>query len=264
MPDPILTPIPGFADPFSSLTHLIGAVVFAGLAIPLVRHGWTAGHTARRVASLVIFSASAVLLLSMSGVFHLLDAGSTGRVVMQRFDHAAIFILIAGTFTPIHTILFKGPWRWGMLAFIWLLAIAGVTLKTIFFRSTGTTLGLCLYVGMGWVGAISSVLIGRQYGARLVMPLLLGGVVYTLGALIELFEPRAVLLGVIRSHELFHVAVLGGLAFHWRLVWLVAATGSESNPRAQQHDGSPVRGTTRGQKQIAGTEWRGEGPANGL
>lgn len=226
MSDHPLLSIPGFTDPVSSLTHLIGAGVFAVLSVPLVRHGWRAGHTPWRVASLMTFAASAVFLLSMSGVYHMMETGGMARQVMQRLDHAGIFILIAGTFTPIHAILFKGPWRWGMLAFIWTLAIAGVTLKTIFFGATGTTLGLALYVGMGWVGALSMYAIWRRFGPRMVFHLAMGGLVYTIGAGVELLEPRELVAGVIRAHELFHVACLGGLAFHWRLVWVI--TGHES------------------------------------
>ena len=227
MPSETLYAIPGFADPFSSLSHLIGAAVCVGLSVPLVRKGLDARHDDGRkrgvghVASLVIFGAAAVLLLTMSGVFHMLGPGAP-RTVFQRLDHAAIFVLIAGTMTPIHAILFRGVWRWGMLAFVWMLAVAGVTLKSIYFDMVPQALGVGLYLGMGWLGLASMILLARRYGAPMVVPLVLGGLAYTAGAAVEWAEPGAIIPGVVRAHEMFHVAVLLGLALHWWFVWRTA------------------------------------------
>lgn len=222
-----LRAIPGFADPFSSISHLLGAVFFAGMTIPLLckARRTPGGASAGRVASLIIFAFSSVLLLSMSGVFHLLEFGGAARQVLQRLDHAAIFILIAGTFTPIHTIVFRGVLRWGMLAFIWTVAVLGVTLKSVYFTSTPEGLGVSLYVGMGWFGLLSMIVLTRREGFRMVVPMLLGGIAYTVGAVIEFANPRPLVAGVIRAHEIFHVAVLAGLAAHWWFVWSIADQG---------------------------------------
>lgn len=220
--------IPGFTDPFSSLSHLLGAAVFAGLARPLVHRGVRANGAAGmkslngRTVSLAIFAVAAVFLLTMSGVFHLLGPEGSARPILRRLDHAAIFVLIAGTFTPIHTILFRGAWRWGMLAFVWTLAALGVTLKSIFFDSTPQALGLGLYIGMGWTGLASMGALWKRMGPRGLAPLLGGGIAYTLGAAIEGIEPRPLVAGVIRAHEIFHVAVLAGLGLHWWFVWRIA------------------------------------------
>lgn len=256
-----LVSIPGFADPFSSLTHLIGAAFFAWLIVPTVRRARSAGRNAGAAASLIIFGVSAVFLLSMSGTYHLLTPGVEGlgvgsrvgisgggvggggggaRAVLQRLDHAAIFVLIAGTFTPIHSLLFRGVLRWGMLAFIWTLAVVGVTLKSIFFQSTPPTLGLWLYVAMGWFGLVAMVAVARRYGLRAVLPLVGGGVVYTLGAVIEVLEPPALVTGVIRAHEVFHLAVLGGLALHWRFIWNAITMPRPPRPPSRT-GGAPAR-----------------------
>ncbi len=228
MPSATLYSIPGFADPFSSLSHLLGAAVCAVFAVPLIRKGLSARHDDGRrpgvghITSLVIFAASAVLLLTMSGVYHMLGPGGGARAVFQRLDHAAIFILIAGTFTPIHAILFRGLWRWGMLVFVWTLAVTGVTLKSIYFASMGMTLGVGLYIGMGWIGAASIFLLVRRYGLRMALPVALGGLAYTAGAALDWAEPSAIIPGVVRGHEIFHIAVLIGLALHWLFVWRTA------------------------------------------
>jgi hypothetical protein len=92
-------PLPGFSDPVSSWTHLAGAGAFACLAPSLLRRGRGDGA---RLAFLGVFTFSTVFLLSMSGVYHLLSPGGAGRAVLRRLDHGAIFMLIAGTFTPLH------------------------------------------------------------------------------------------------------------------------------------------------------------------
>ncbi len=229
-----LRSVPGFQDPFSSLTHLGGAGVFAALSFFLIRRGLRAEHGVHRgrVASLAVFACSAVLLLTMSGVFHLLSPGA-GRDVLQRLDHAAIFLLIAGTFTPMHTILFRGPWRWGMLAFIWTIAILGVTLKSIFFASLPAWAGTLLYVGMGWVGVLSFATLVRRHrprGFRFARHLIFGGIAYTIGAALELIDPPPLIMGVVRSHEVFHIAVLAGLGLHWRFIWKIAARAMPQGP----------------------------------
>ncbi len=235
-----LYPIPGFTDPFSSISHLVGAGVFAILGVALVRRALRTGEPPRgeipavslpvRVASLAIFSISAVILLATSGTFHLLGHEGAARGVLQRLDHAAIFVLIAGTYTPIHAIMFRGVWRWGMLAFIWTLAALGVTLKSIFFLSTPPTIGIALYVGMGWVGLLSMIALARRFGVRMIWAVLAGGMTYTAGAAVEWLEPRALIAGVLRAHEVFHLAVLAGLGLHWWFIWSISDSTRNTTP----------------------------------
>ena len=213
-------PIPGFSDPVSSLAHLIGAGVFAVLALLLLRRG--RGHLGRMI-SLGVFAFSTVFLMSMSGVYHLLAPGGAGRAVMVRLDHSAIFVLIAGTFTPAHAILFRGWRRLVPLVLIWTCAVCGVTLKTIFFEDVPEELGLALYLGMGWLGLFSGLMIWWQYGWRMIGPLLGGALAYTGGAVLEYYRLPILIPGVLAAHELFHLAVLAGVGFHWRFIWNIAA-----------------------------------------
>jgi Zn-dependent membrane protease YugP len=83
-----------------------------------------------RVASLLIFSISLILLLLASGIYHAFEPG-LGKQIFRRLDYACIYLLIAGTGTPIHVILFRGWWRWGMLVFIWSFAVIGLILMAI-------------------------------------------------------------------------------------------------------------------------------------
>jgi channel protein (hemolysin III family) len=218
--------IPGFSDPFSSLTHLAGAGVFALLAIPLLRRG----HGNRvRVACLGMYAASCVLLLATSGVYHLLAPGGDGRAVLIRLDHGAIFILIAGTFTPVHGILFHGRGRWAFLFLLWGVTIAAVTLKTVFFTDLAEWVGLALFLGLGWMGVFSGGILWARYGWRFVRALVWGGVAYTVGALLEFLRWPVLIPGVIGPHELFHIAVLAGVGLQWWFVYQFAS-GATSSP----------------------------------
>jgi channel protein (hemolysin III family) len=209
-------PIPGFSHPVSSLSHLLGAGVFALLGFFLLRRG--KGNTAYMI-SLSVFVFSCVFLLSMSGVYHLLEPGGAGNQVLQRLDHAAIFALIAGSFTPVHVILFRGFWRWGVLLLIWASAATGITLKVIFFDEIPEWMSLALYLGMGWMGLASGISLGRRHGFAFIKSLVFSGLSYTLGGLLEFLRWPVIVTGVLGPHELFHFAVLAGIAFHWRFLF---------------------------------------------
>jgi channel protein (hemolysin III family) len=211
--------IPGFADPVSSLTHLIGAAVFSLLTYFLVRRAW--GYPVH-VAVLSLFAFGSVFLLSISGVYHLLPYEWTGRMVMQRLDHAAIFVLIAASFTPPHGILFRGFQAWLPIALMWLLAVTGITLKTIFFTSLPEWAGVMIYLGFGWIGIFSGVILWCRFGFCFIVPLLAGALAYTIGAILHMAHWPVIVPGVIGSHELFHVAVLMGVACHWYFMWQIA------------------------------------------
>jgi len=207
--------IPGFTDPFSSISHLLAALIFlvAGIIL-IVRHR----RKGFGIFSLSVFIFSSVTLLSLSGTYHLLDNGSTGRYVLRRLDHAGIFLLIAATFTPIHVNLFKGFSRWGVLGIIWILAICGIILKSIFFNTIPEWLGLLFYLGLGWFGLLTAYLLQRRYGFRFILPIIYGAIAYTLGALSGFMQSVYILPGVIGSHEVFHLAVITGIAFFWSFI----------------------------------------------
>jgi channel protein (hemolysin III family) len=208
-------PLPGFSDPASSLSHLLGAAVFAGLTPLLLRHG--RGHPGR-LLRLGLFAFATVLQLSVSGVYHLLGAGA-GRAVLQRLDHGAIFVLIAGTNTPVYGVLFRGPGRWLPLLVFWSFAAAGVALKVVFFDDFPELFGVLLYLGLGWFGAYGGWLLWRRHGAAYVAPLLYGGLAHSAGAVLEFLRTPTLLAGVVGPHELFHLFVLLGAGCHWWFVF---------------------------------------------
>jgi channel protein (hemolysin III family) len=149
----------------------------------------------------------------------------------MRLDHAAIFVLIAGSFTPVHVILLRRRWHGHLLAWIWGAAIAGLTLKTIYFNAVPAWLGLLLYLGLGWLGVISTVALARGFGVRFVLPLVWGALAYTFGAMADFANWPVLVAGVVGPHEVFHLAVIAGVSFHWAFISSIA-----SGSRAQALD----------------------------
>jgi hemolysin III len=211
--------IPGFADPFSSLSHLLGAALFAVFSVLLLRRG--RGDTLR-MASLAIFSFGTVFLLSSSGIMHLLGRDGTAHSVMRRIDHAAIFALIACSFTPIHVILFRGRQRWIVLTVVWIIAITGIWFKTMYFELIPPTVGTAIYIGMGWIGLVSWLAVVKRYGFQFASPIMWGGFAYTIGGVLDSLHWPVLVSGIIQWHEVFHMAVLIGLGCHWAFIFSVA------------------------------------------
>jgi channel protein (hemolysin III family) len=209
-----------FSDSVSAWSHLGGALAFGGLGVALVSRG---RGESLRMLSLFVFATSCVLLLSVSGAYHLQPPAGADREFLRRLDHAAIFVLIAGTFTPVHAILFRGAWRWGVLVGVWAFALCGIVFKTLYFADIPESIGLFLYLAFGWFGLASSIALARRFGFRVVRLALSGAMAYTLGALVDFLRWPDPLPGIVGPHELFHLAVLAGISFHWRFIYGVAA-----------------------------------------
>lgn len=213
-----MTPIsiPGFTDPVSSFSHLLAAILSLVGSFYLLSKG--RGNTARVIA-LGVFSFALVFLFSMSGVFHLLDRGGEARDVIQRLDHVGIWILIAGTFTPIQVILFRGAWRWTMLLLIWTLTITGMVLEVVFFTSFPEWLLLSFFLGLGWLGAISVIQFAKTFKGASIKLIVAGGAFYSLGAIIDFSRPPNLVDGVVGPHEIFHIFVVLAALCHWLFVY---------------------------------------------
>ncbi|MES2965423.1 MAG: hemolysin III family protein [Bdellovibrionota bacterium] len=206
----------GFADPVSSWSHLLSAsVALIGTGVFVAK----GRGSALRVFALMVFSFALVFLFSMSGVFHLLERGGDARDVLRRLDHAGIWTLIAATFVPIHVILFRGHRRWTILAAVWIAAITGMVIEMVFFDDVPEFILLSLFLGLGWVGALSGYHFRRSYGDPSLRRLALGGLAYSIGALIDFLNWPVLIPGVLGPHEIFHFFIIAGAAYHWAFVF---------------------------------------------
>ncbi|MEM7228383.1 MAG: hemolysin III family protein [Planctomycetota bacterium] len=222
---PELIHVPGFYEPFNAISHLVATIIFIGLGILLIRH---ARGERQRIAFASVYAFACIFMLSMSGVYHMLVVDGTASAVMRRLDHGAIFILIAGTFTAVHGIVFRGWIRWFPLIVVWAVTIASVTLKTVFFNSVPPGVGTALYVVLGWGVGLVAIPIYRQHGAKYLAPLFYGGMAYSIGAICHALPWLIVIPRVIHAHEVWHLAVMAGAGLHWWFIWNVIRDEKQS------------------------------------
>lgn len=211
--------LPGLFEPVGALTHLVGSLVFALLSIGLLRR---ARGDARRVLMVAVYACACVLLLALSGAYHMLPEGQSAREVLGRLDLSAIFVLIAGTHTPVHGLFFRGFARWGSLTAIWLCAAAGATCFTIFYDRWPRGLAVAVFLLLGWAGCGAAVAVWRRLGTKGVALLLLGGLAFTIGALLLCLNWPVLVPGIVGPHELWHLCVLAGMGLHWAFLYRVA------------------------------------------
>ena len=205
-------------EPVNSLTHWGGAVLALFGLIALLIVGW---GTPAKVISLAIYGVSLIFLFSASATYHMVRAKDKVLEIFRKIDHAAIYFLIAGTYTPFCINAFTGFWKWGMLTIIWSLALIGIGIKVFIIR-VPRWLNAGIYIAMGWlvIGASGQLLAALP--VWVLTWLLIGGVVYTLGAIVYITKIFNFKPGVFGFHEVWHIFVLLAAAAHYVAVIGVA------------------------------------------
>jgi len=199
-------------DPVSSLTHLAGAVLAIPYTILLVaeavRHA-----SARHIVAFAVFGASLFLLYAASAIYHMPRFSEKAIRVLRRIDHMMIFVLIAGTYTPVCLLPLRGGWGWTLFGLVWGLAVAGIVLKAAWMQAP-RWLSTAIYVFMGWLVLIAFFPLVQTISTTAVMLLAGGGLVYTAGAVMYAVKWPPLRWRHFGFHELFHVFVLGGSSLH--------------------------------------------------
>jgi hemolysin III len=206
-----------FREPDNGLTHLAG-VLLALVALGVLTGLALGAGSARAVVAFAVFGLSLVALYTASTLYHALPLGPVGVARLQRLDHTMIYVLIAGSYTPLCLLALHGGWRWGLLGAIWGLAAVGVALK-VAWRAAPIWFSPTLYVAMGWLALAAAPAFRTAIPLAGQGWLLAGGIVYTLGTAIYALERPRLRPGVFGSHALWHLLVIGGSACH---VWAVA------------------------------------------
>ncbi len=192
-----------------AITHGVGlALSVAGLivlVVAAVRYG-----SVWHIVGCSIFGAALVLTYTASTLYHSLPS-QYGKSIFQRLDHSAIFLLIAGTYTPFTLVTLRGPWGWSLLSTVWAVAIFGIGLQFTSFRWK-RVVSIILYVALGWVVvvAIKPMMAAIATGGLLLIAL--GGIVYTVGIVFYGMKRRY-------AHAVWHVFVMAGSALHFFAVF---------------------------------------------
>jgi len=194
----------------NSLTHGLGALLSAVGTLVLVLAAAREGDVWKLV-SFSIFGASLILLYSASTFYHA-SRSPRGREIWKMLDHCAIFLLIAGTYTPFLLVNLRGPTGWTLFGIIWGLALAGIILKLLFGHRY-KILRVIVYLAMGWLIVFAAGELNTQVSELGVRLTVIGGVVYTLGVVFYLADRLPY------NHAIWHLFVVGGSLCHFYAIY---------------------------------------------
>ncbi|MFZ2491354.1 MAG: hemolysin III family protein [Thermoanaerobaculia bacterium] len=203
-----------YGERFNAISHLVGAslaLVGAAVLIPVA----VVWGDARRTTAAAIYAAMLCLLYLSSTLYHSLKGRA--KDIFRVFDHCAIYLLIAGTYTPLALVTLRGPVGWTLFAIVWGLAVAGIA-KDVFLHGRFRVISVVLYLVMGWlvIAAFEPLKAALPFAG--LAWLVAGGIVYTLGVIFYAMSKK-----VPHSHGVWHLCVLGGSACHYVVVLLYVA-----------------------------------------
>ncbi|MCP3952984.1 MAG: hemolysin III family protein [Desulfobacterales bacterium] len=204
-------------EPINSISHGAGAIAsVVGLTLLIVFS--SLNGTAWHIVSFTIFGSTLVMMFTSSSLYHGLKISHTKLTIFRRIDHIMIFLLIAGTYTPICLVPLRGPWGYSIFGVVWGLALVGIVLK-IFFMNVPRLISTAIYLIMGWVCIVAIYPIVTILQSACVAWLFAGGLFYSIGAVIYSIKKPNPLPGVFGFHEIWHIFVISGSFCHFWVVF---------------------------------------------
>jgi hemolysin III len=198
----------------NSITHLLGVVLaIVGVIVLVVRAGLTGD--AWKIVSCSIYGGMLVILYISSTLYHSIQGAS--KKFFQKFDHSAIYLLIAGSYTPFTLVTLRGAWGWSLFAVVWGLAVIGI-LQDILFSKRRGILSVIIYLLMGWIALVAIRPLSLALPGAGMTLLIAGGLFYTIGIVFYALDKR-----MIHSHGIWHLFVLAGSACHFFAIFLYVA-----------------------------------------
>lgn len=201
-------------NPIRGILHGTAAIAALFGLFLLLNRAW--GNRAAAIGSLV-FGVTMMAMYTVSTLYHSVPWSAQWKTRLQRLDHSMIFLLVAGTFTPIAIAAVDGAVLVLALAFVWTTAITGILLK-VFHPNVKTSLSVTLQMVMGWSALILMPWVLSRLGLGAVVLIALGGICYTVGMVVFTAKRPELFPRVFSYHELFHVLVIGGTTFHFLAV----------------------------------------------
>ena len=198
-----------YKEYFSYISHLVGAII--ALAGGVILAVWSRHSDGLLVVSLV-YGVSVTLLFSFSAIYHAKKRADDENSLWRKLDHFAIFIMIAGTYTPLSYFHLSGGWRWGMIIAQWSLVVLGFFFK-FFYLKAPRYVSTLIYIAMGWMSMLVIGKLVQDMTGFQIVGLFLGGVFFTIGAVIYILKKPNPLPEKVGFHGVFHVFILlGGIA----------------------------------------------------
>jgi hemolysin III len=195
-----------YGERLNSITHLAGAILGAIGSVVLVVLAARSGD-AWKIVACSIYGAALCILYGASTLYH--SIRGRWKAVLRKLDHCAIYILIAGTYTPFALVTLRGPWGWTLFGLAWGLAAVGIAQEFVFGKGA-RRLSVLIYVVMGWMGAAALSPLIEQLGIGGFAWLLAGGMLYTVGIVFYVRDER-----FRHFHGVWHLFVLGGSTAHF-------------------------------------------------
>ena len=199
----------GWFHPFAAVASLVATLILLDRTV----------HDIPRFVSLLIFGISMVLLFGVSSVYHIGNWSPKARAALRAFDHSNIYLLIAGTYTPICVNVLSGWMRVFVLALVWSVAVAGMSTSWISTKLPKWATA-AIYIAMGWIVLIPMPTLFERLPAEAMVTLFLGGFSYTLGGAIYAMKRPNPFPRVFGYHEIFHLFVVAGSVFFAVVVWI--------------------------------------------
>ncbi len=205
-------------EPINGCTHILGAALALIGTIVLVYQA-AVKATVWHIVSFAIYGFSLISLYTMSSLYHSLKVSEKTNTLLQQLDHAMIYLLIAGTYTPVCLVLLRNGWGWTILGINWLLAITGIVLKIVFPRPHQWVVVVLFifFIIMGWLIVVAWKPLVVVLPSEGIYWLIAGGLFYTLGTIVLNLKKLKILPGF-GAHELWHFFVIAGSFCHY---WLM-------------------------------------------
>ena len=205
-------------DRWSAITHLAGFLASI-IAMPfLLLKGYLYQNSLTSMVSYIIYMMSMILLYGASSSYHSFDISDRANMNLKKIDHVSIFILIAGTYTPVCMIALDKPAGYYLLAAVWTVAVLGTVFK-LFYVTCPKWVSSVMYAAMGWLCVTCLPQLIESLPSGAFFWLLLGGIFYTVGAVFYAFKPKWMDHPGFGNHEVFHCFVLAGSICHFILVF---------------------------------------------
>jgi hemolysin III len=201
-------------EPVNGTSHLVGFVLAGAgtfLLLKLARSPW-------QLAAFSVYGATLLLLYGASSLYHLLPLSDKPLRALRTLDHIAIYFLIAGTYTPIALVTLHGRLGWALLGTVWLIALAGIPFK-LFFLDAPVWISTATYLFMGYLAVIALQPLARVIPVSGLLWLIIGGLAYTVGAVIYSSQRPNPYPGLLGHHEIWHLLVMIGSACHFAFMF---------------------------------------------